>query len=137
MDATAADPHARSPGIPDDRRPARAPTVLLIEDDPEVRELIRFWLAGEDVDLREAGSLEEARAALAAQRPDAVLLDLHLPDARGHEIIPFVPAGVPIIVVSGSTSRVPHGRFMAYLPKPFDPEMLVMFVRRALAKVTG
>lgn len=116
---------------------AHRPTVLVVEDDPDLRRLISFWL-GDDADLLEAGGLGEAQAQLAECRPDAVILDLQLADGRGEALIDSIPAGIPIIAVTGSRPIPAAGRrILAHFPKPFDPEVLRIAVRATLRKPPG
>ena len=63
--------------------------ILLVEDDEDHAELIRlgFGSRDEEIVLRIARSLEEARAALAEAPPDAIIIDSLLPDGRGLELL--------------------------------------------------
>ncbi|MFA5939575.1 MAG: response regulator [Sinimarinibacterium sp.] len=78
-------------------------TVLLVEDDPRTRERLAAAIA-EDPGLQllaTAGNCAQARAELDARTPDALLLDLGLPDGDGGDLIPeALRAGTRIIVMS-------------------------------------
>jgi len=84
-------------------------SLYLVDDVPELRELIRFGLE-EDPDFRVVGEAGDGRSAVrgvAETRPAAVLLDLSMPDMDGLEAIPRIRAEVPntaIIVLSGFTA---------------------------------
>jgi two-component system catabolic regulation response regulator CreB len=60
--------------------------VLVIEDEEDISEFLRYILENEDYTVKTAGSLAEARAHLKCGLPDAVLLDRGLPDGDGLEI---------------------------------------------------
>lgn len=104
----------------------------MVEDDPATRALILEWLP-EDARHLVAPTLAAARALLADDPPDLVLLDLHLPDGEGVSLIELIPPRASIIAMSGS-NRLPtqRGRVVSYLPKPFEPDALRMLVRQAL-----
>jgi CheY-like chemotaxis protein len=70
--------------------PAR---VLLVEDDPAIRRFVRMALDGEALELREAGSLAEARVILSAAPVDLLLTDLMLPDGHGTALLEAAAAG--------------------------------------------
>lgn len=57
--------------------------VLIVEDDRDTRTMMAAWIGTQGYAVSQAGSLQEARAKLAAHEPDLVLLDLHLPDGSG------------------------------------------------------
>ena len=81
-------------------------SVFLVDDVPELRELIRLGM-DEDPDFEVVGEAGDGRSALegiAETRPEAVLLDLSMPDMNGFEAIPEIRKGDPdvaIIVLSG------------------------------------
>jgi adenylate cyclase len=58
--------------------------ILVVEDQPDSRRIIRDMLAGTDYEITEAENGEEALAAIAKQRPDLVLMDIQLPIMDGH-----------------------------------------------------
>jgi DNA-binding response OmpR family regulator len=106
-------------------------TCLVIEDDQDVRGVIRFILSREGFDVREAAF--GAEGIRAAADPDVVLitLDLGLPDMDGHDVAAMIGAvtNVPLIFV---TARADTGAQLAgmatgaaaYLIKPFRPAHL-------------
>lgn len=106
--------------------------ILVVEDDPATRALVAEWLP-ETCERTDAPDLATARAALSARAYDLVILDLHLPDGEGADLLPDIPRRCAIIATSGSKRLlVEPGRVVSYLPKPFEPEMLRMVVRQAL-----
>ena len=62
-------------------------TVLLIEDEQPIRDMIRFALSREGIDMVEAGNAEEARRVLSSCLPDLILLDWMLPEVSGIKLL--------------------------------------------------
>jgi len=110
--------------------------VLVVDDDAALRMLCRVNLELDGFVVDEASTIEEAEAALAAQRPDVVLLDIHLGRDDTHELLAWLRAeGIPVAVVTGSADLDDHrGLADAVLGKPFQPQTLVDTARR-LARV--
>jgi signal transduction histidine kinase/DNA-binding response OmpR family regulator len=80
-------------------------SVLVVDDEPAVRRLVRETLARDDVDVREAGDGEEALDAIADERPDAVVLDLIMPRLDGFQVLERLQADpetrfLPVIVLT-------------------------------------
>ncbi len=115
--------------------------VLLVEDDEQVGRLMQRLLGHEGYRVLRARTLREARAQLSQRSPDAVLLDLKLPDGDGLELVAELRAqpatrSVPVVVVS---AREPgpgagHGLplVMDWMTKPFDERLLLQALRRAV-----
>ena len=66
---------------------AKTPEILLIEDDPQIRRIVKAMLIAEDYRLHEAAAAEDGIAQAAARNPDLVLLDLGHPDKDGLDVI--------------------------------------------------
>jgi CheY-like chemotaxis protein len=110
--------------------------ALVVDDDPSLRTLVRVNLELEGFSVREAGSVGDAEAAVARERPDVVLLDVHL---GGEESTPLLvrlrAQGIPVALVTGSVDVNDYRDAAdAILAKPFVPENLVNVARR-LARV--
>jgi DNA-binding response OmpR family regulator len=104
----------------------------VVEDDPALRMVCRVNLELERFRVREAASLAEARAAVAAERPALVFLDLHLGTGASDALLDELrAAGIPVVLVSGTVdvSDYKH-RATAVMPKPFDPAELVAAAHR-------
>lgn len=89
----------------------RRPQVLHVEDDADLRTLVAGLLAPERLDLHGAGSLAEARAALAVRRHDLVILDLMLPDGDGAMLLDELSAARPsprVIIFSARDTDLPE-----------------------------
>src|ERR671911_755 len=116
-------------------RPARGPLVLLVDDDPQVREVVRINLEMEGYAVREAGNAEDGLAALEDEPPDLILLDVMMPQVDGWEMLRRVQerhgvGAIPVIMFSGkvddetlkrATSRGAQG----FIGKPFNPQDLI------------
>lgn len=114
------------------------PIALVVDDDPALRLLIRVNLELEGFDVREAASVSEADAALAADRPAVVLLDMHLGSESSASLLRhYRDEGIPVAVVTGSVDVDDYTDLAdAVLSKPFLPTVLVEIARR-LARVSA
>jgi two-component system KDP operon response regulator KdpE len=113
--------------------------VLIVEDDAHIRRLLRATLQRGGHTVTEAGTAREGLSLLDIDKPDAVLLDLGLPDRDGLELIQLVKArsDATLLVVSAredTTEKVAALDLGAddYLTKPFDSEELLARIRTAL-----
>lgn len=115
--------------------------ILVVEDDPAVRNLVTtaLDLHGYDVERAETGELAVMEAA--SRNPDLIMLDLGLPDIDGVEVISKIRgwSAVPIIVISARTEDSDKiGALDAgaddYLTKPFSVEELLARVRASLRR---
>ena len=119
------------------------PTVLIVDDDPKLREYIRVNLEMEGYAVKEAGSAEEGLAVLDESTPDLVLLDVMMPEVDGWEMLRRVQerhgvGGIPVIMFSGkvdkgaaeeATSRGAQG----FIGKPFEPKQLIEQTKQLLS----
>jgi DNA-binding response OmpR family regulator len=108
------------------------PSVLVVEDDPSLRLLCRVNLELEQFEVREAATVDDARAAVAAGAPQLVFLDVHLHgEATDLLLRELRAAGIPVVVVTG-TADITQYRDSAdlVLSKPFEPAALVEAARR-------
>lgn len=123
--------------------PPRARRLLVVDDEPHIGLLLRLQMESRGYELRLARSLFEARAALLsdAERPDAVLLDLHLPDGSGVDLLREVrarpsTATLPIIILTaeGEERVLQEARSLgaATVTKPFSPSKLTAQVAALL-----
>lgn len=115
---------------------APLPRALVVDDDAALRLLCRVNLELDGFAVREAGTVEEADAALAEATPDVVLLDVHLGGQESTALLERLrAAGIPVALVTGSVDIEDYrDRADAIVPKPFLPQDLVDTARR-LAKV--
>lgn len=118
-----------------------AARILVVDDEPDIRHLIQDILSDEGHSVRTAESIATARAALAAETPDLMLLDVWLPDGDGlhflRERIEADGLPCPTVMISGHgtiESAVEAVRLGAYdfLEKPVSLAKLLLTVQRAL-----
>lgn len=107
--------------------------VLIVEDDPQIQEVVRLVLDDEGIASIVAGTGRDALAAIDAHRPAVMLLDLGLPDvetdAPSTVAAAAQAAGVRVIICSaagrGAEELAERVQGDAYLAKPFDIEDLI------------
>jgi excisionase family DNA binding protein len=116
-------------------KPARGPLVLVVDDDPSVREIVRINLELEGYAVREAANAEEGLAAVEDDAPDLILLDVMMPEVDGWEMLRRVQerhgiGAIPVVMFSGQLEPA-AGReatqrgARAFVGKPFDLRALV------------
>jgi excisionase family DNA binding protein len=116
-------------------RPRSERIVLIVDDDPRIREFVRVNLEMSGFAVREAGSAEEGLAALEAEPPDLILLDVMMPQVDGWEMLQRVRErhgvdSIQVIMFSGqvdddATDQAEAGGAQAFVGKPFNPQELV------------
>ena len=115
--------------------------VLVVDDEPEVRQLLQEFLSGRGYEVLVAGDGMAALDALDVQRPDLVLLDVAMPEMDGVEAlkrIVMIDPPVPVIMVTANadislTSKLLAMGAVDYIPKPFDLDYLEQAVSIQLA----
>lgn len=114
-------------------------TVLVIDDEPPIRRLLRTTLTAQDYRVIEAADGQEGLSLLRHEKPDVLLLDLGLPDIDGLELIRKIRAESPVPIVVLSSRDDEKGKVEAldlgaddYVTKPFGMEELVARLRTAL-----
>lgn len=117
---------------------ARAQRILIVEDDENLRHLIRRSLAFSGFEVAEAGNGLHALRQLDTNPPDAIILDLGLPIISGQTVRAEIAAhahtrDIPVIVITGIEGPHPGLGAVCILRKPFDVDHLVMVVRRCIA----
>ncbi len=115
--------------------------ILIVEDDPGIRALLRTLLEAEQHRVTEAESAERALVEIRAGRPDLVIVDLGLPDRDGHHVIREVRklSAVPILVLSARTLDAEKIQALDegaddYVTKPFSSPELLARVRAAMRR---
>jgi len=109
--------------------------VLIVEDDPDSRELLTELLAGElpEAEVSSVGSAEEALLLLEGRSVDAVITDHTLPGMSGVELADQLAKRVPrpgLILVSGHSTVEGSDRFDAMIGKPLDIAQLASTLRQ-------
>ncbi len=122
---------------------AQRATVVCIEDEVEIIELIKQILGRRRIDVVGAYGGKEGLKQIAAVKPDLVLLDLIMPQMGGWEVFQTMRAtasmrDIPVIVVTARAEAIDRllGLHIAgvddYIAKPFKPETLVQSVENLL-----
>jgi CheY-like chemotaxis protein len=119
-----------------------SPTILICDDEPTLRELMRVSL-GDGYSFAEAADVAEAIELADSVRPDLVLLDVMMPGGSGLTVLEHlrsVPAlqETPVVVISAFTADRDHlaandGGENGFHKKPFDPDELESLVHQLLA----
>jgi two-component system KDP operon response regulator KdpE len=119
--------------------PSDGATILIVEDEPPIRRLLRATLGAHDYRTVEAGTGAEALSALRHHRPDLVVLDLGLPDIDGQVLIGRIreASPVPIVVLSSRGDEAAKVAALDagaddYVTKPFGADELMARLRAAL-----
>jgi DNA-binding response OmpR family regulator len=118
--------------------------VLVVEDEPKIRELVRSYLERERLEVLSTASGAEAIALARTGRPDLVVLDLRLPDVLGEEVAREVRSfsSVPILMLTAKSAEEDRIRGLElgaddYMTKPFSPRELVLRVQAILRRSGG
>jgi DNA-binding response OmpR family regulator len=120
------------------------PTVLVVEDERDIREVLRRYLERAGLSVLTTGTGAEAIRLLTSAPPDLVLLDLGLPDVDGTDVLREIhAAGRPPVLVLTARSTVDdriHGLQLGaddYVIKPFSPAEVVLRVQAVLHRSGG
>jgi two-component system, OmpR family, response regulator len=120
------------------------PTILVVDDDPHIRQLLVFALAKGGLATREAADGEAALAAIEAEAPDLVVLDINMPRMNGIEVCRRLRASgdLPILFLSSRDDEIDRVLGIElgaddYVVKPFSPREVVARVMAILRRVGG
>jgi DNA-binding response OmpR family regulator len=112
--------------------------VLVIDDDPSIRQLLRTLLEAQDYDVRAAADGAEGLRSVATAMPDCVLLDLMMPGLHGFQVLQQIRArrdgGQALVVMLTAASDDEHARQAwrssvdYFLGKPFDIQVLLSYL---------
>ena len=118
--------------------------ILVVDDEPDIRDVLKLTLAQENYTVLEAGDGEEALEIITTRPPDLVLLDYKIPKLDGRQVVQRVKADLllrhlPIIMVTGKGELDDKvGGLDAgvddYITKPFEPKELLARIRMALRR---
>ncbi len=118
---------------------AAKPKILVVDDEPQIRRLLRTGLPPHGYELVEAGNGAEALKAFTREKPDIVILDLGLPDQDGFAVVEKIRATAltPILVLSARSDIDGKVRALElgaddYVTKPFDMAELLARLKAAL-----
>ncbi len=118
--------------------------ILVVEDESDIRELVRYNLAKEGYGVVEAATGEEGLSKAGSDHPDLVILDLMLPEIEGLEVCKRLKEDhrtkhVPIVMLTakGEEADIVTGLELGaddYVTKPFSPRVLVARIRAVLRR---
>jgi two-component system, cell cycle response regulator DivK len=113
--------------------------ILVVEDQPDSRQIIRDMLAPTDCEIIEAENREDALATIAKECPDLILMDVQMPIMDGYTAARRIKAdaalrSIPIVAVtsyalSGEEKKARAAGCDDYVPKPFSPRQLLAKIR--------
>jgi excisionase family DNA binding protein len=116
-------------------KPARGPLVLVVDDNENVREVVRINLEMEGYAVREASNANEGLDAVEDDAPDLILIDVMMPEVDGWEMLRRVQerhgtGSIPVIMFSGQLEPAAAGDATrrgarAFVGKPFDLRALI------------
>ncbi|MDK1377800.1 MULTISPECIES: response regulator transcription factor [unclassified Sinorhizobium] len=115
--------------------------ILVVDDEPAIRKLLRVGLTTEGYQVMEAINAKDAIAQVGADQPDLILLDLGLPDMPGHDLLAKWrnedALDLPIVILSSRTDETGIVRALEigaddYVTKPFGMKELAARIRVAL-----
>ena len=120
--------------------------ILLVDDEPALRELLRATFEGADVTVDEAASVVEAELRIRRRRPDVIVLDLRMPEISGAELVKKLKAEaatkeIPIVLLTGADAEearvAQRAGAAALVRKPFSPLDLLAVVQRVSGRAPG
>ena len=116
--------------------------ILVVDDDPHIREVVQFALDKEGFDTLEAGDGAQALERFAADRPDLIVLDITMPELDGTEVCRRIrqTSRTPIIFLSSRDDEIDRVLGLElggddYITKPFSPRELVARVKAVLRRL--
>jgi CheY-like chemotaxis protein len=105
-------------------------SILVVDDDADIRTSVADILRGQGYDVREAGDGEEALEAVGTESFDAIVLDVRMPKVSGTAVLDALPDPPPVVLMSAHAlasddrCRV-QDKVCSYLRKPFPPRVLI------------
>ncbi|MBD3399359.1 MAG: response regulator [Candidatus Coatesbacteria bacterium] len=121
---------------------SRAATILVVDDEAALRRGLKKALEADGLEALTAADLAAARAALAERSPDALLLDLKLPDGSGFELLEELRRNqpeLPVIILTAygdvrSAVKAMRSGAWDFLEKPFELDVVLFTLERALER---
>jgi len=133
------------PGAPptdEDTMSASTPRILIVDDEADLRMVLRFGLEAEGFQVFEAGDGEEGLRAAHETQPDLMVLDLMLPKMDGYKVCRALKfderfRGLPIVILSARSGEQDRQLAMtmgadAFVTKPYEMKGLVAVIRQKL-----
>ncbi|MDQ3679904.1 MAG: response regulator transcription factor [Actinomycetota bacterium] len=118
-----------------------ASTVLVVEDEVKIRDLLRSYLERQGLEVISTGSGAEAIAMAQSASPDLIVLDLRLPDVPGESVVAEVRrfSSVPVLMLTAKSAEQDRIRGLElgaddYVTKPFSPREVVLRAQAILRR---
>jgi DNA-binding NtrC family response regulator len=117
-------------------------TILVVDDDPDIREVIKDRLESMGYEVSTAADGRECLAVLAKQVPHLILLDIEMPGLNGLDVLKELrnrEIDIPVLMITayGTVERAVQAMKAGaydFIPKPFEPDHLSLIVQRALER---
>jgi two-component system, OmpR family, alkaline phosphatase synthesis response regulator PhoP len=116
--------------------------ILVVDDEPGIVDIVETWLTANGYEVYTAYAGEEGLKKCKMLKPDAVLLDIMMPDIDGASVAEEIKedpnlSHIPVIFLTGAvrSSEVPESNIVGgqyFLAKPFNKEQLLKIVRQVL-----
>ncbi|THB77432.1 MAG: response regulator [Desulfobulbaceae bacterium] len=120
----------------------RSPEIMVIEDSPTARKVIKMVLQREGFGIIEASTGKEALELSVGAQPNLILLDVMLPDMTGYDILPELRQQehlkeIPVVMLTGKKGSMDRMKGMLagsaeYITKPFNPQKLTSVIKKYL-----
>jgi DNA-binding response OmpR family regulator len=117
-------------------------TIMIVDDETDIRDLVRRVLTSEGYEVLEAGNGQELFHVLETSRPDLILMDVMMPAMDGYELCSRLKSNaayrsIPVVILTvlataASLRKGLDAGAAAYLTKPFDPSVLGEKIRALL-----
>lgn len=114
----------------------RAPRLLIVDDEPTIRMLVRLTFERQGFDVLEAADGASAIDIVLGEQPDLILLDNALPQMTGLELARLFDETIPVLLLTGLAPEIDSADWppsiKGFVEKPFIPALLVERVRTTL-----
>ncbi|MBK5268730.1 MAG: response regulator transcription factor [Acidimicrobiia bacterium] len=117
------------------------PRILLVDDEPDLRRMVRRYLQAEGFDVADADTGETALVALKNSVPDMILLDIGMPGMDGFAVLQEIrkTSSIPVIMLTARAEEIDRVIGLTigaddYITKPFSPRELVARIRAVLRR---
>jgi DNA-binding response OmpR family regulator len=113
--------------------------VLVVDDEKQIGSVLCAYLEREGFEAKSCTTVRDALDAIAARRPDLVLLDVTLPDGNGLDVLRSIGGGIPVIMLTARADELDRiiGLELGaddYITKPFSPRETVARVRAVMRR---
>jgi two-component system KDP operon response regulator KdpE len=119
-------------------------TILIVDDEPQIRRVMRTTLSSNGYSVIEARSGEEALGIIRKERPELVLLDVNMPGMGGLEVCREIRDQSEVAIIMLTVRNTEHDKVLAldagaddYVVKPFSIEELLARIRAALRRTSS